>query len=259
MPTRQWNRGAVAALLLVGAMAAPVSSQVSLPIGATTAMRVPPGGSAEMEYEATGAGFLAVVVRSTGGEDVRIAVTDAEYQALPEGEGDDDLNGDVGAEQLLVTIPYPGTYRVLVETFGGGGAFIQVGGMFLASDLAARPPDPDGRPSTAVELAVGATHEGSIEPSNGDSWDWYRLPIEVGGILTVFTRAEEGDLRLDLHEDGAFREAVNSSDQDLDGVYGNESLTWDVSAGSVVFVRVSPAMGAGDRVTYRIGSGVIPE
>jgi hypothetical protein len=120
IPTRPWIPVAGAVLLVVGAMWAPISAQVALPIGATTTTRVPSGGSTELVYHAKGPGFLAVVVRSAGDEDVRIAVTDADYQVLPEGQGDDDLNGDVGAEQLLVTIPYAGTYHVLAETFGGG-------------------------------------------------------------------------------------------------------------------------------------------
>jgi hypothetical protein len=41
-------------------------------------------------------------------------------------------------------------------------------------------------------------------------------------------------------------------------VLGNESLTWDVQAGDVVFVRVSPVSAGGDRVSYRIMSGLIP-
>jgi len=259
MPTRPSIPYAAIALLSLGVTATPIAAQTPLPIGSTESTRVPADGAAEMTYEATGPGFLAVIVRSTAGEDVTIAVTDTEYQPLPEGESDNDLNGDGGAEQLLVTIPYAGTYRVLVETFGGGGAGIEVGGMFLSSELAAADPDPDGSPSAAQEIAVGETHEDSIDPATGDAWDWFRVPVEVGGILTVYTRADEGDLRLDLYEDGAYREPVNSSDQDLDGVYGNESLTWDVSAGANVFVRVSPTFGGADRVMYRIGSGVIPE
>ena len=254
-----WTRSALLALLVTGVLVMPVSTQTRLPIGTTEAVQAPPGGSAEIEYDAAGPGFLAVVVRSTGGEDVRIAVTDTDYQTLPGAASDHDLNGDVGAEQLLVTIPYAGTYRVLVETFGGGGANFEVGGTFLPSDLASADPDPDGLPSTSSELPVGETREDSIEPAVGDSWDWFRLPIDAGGVLTVFTRAAEGDLRLDLYEDGAYRDALNSSDQDLDGVYGNESVTWNVSPGSTVFVRVSAALGGGDRVAYRIGSGLIPD
>jgi len=259
MRASPWISGAATTLLLaIGATGTPVAAQSTLPIGSTTTAQIPDGGETELEYDATGPGFLTVVVRSTGGEDVTFAVTDSEYQALPEGKSDIDHGGDVGAEQAVVTIPYAGTYRVVVETFGGGGAAVQVGGAFLPSELAASEPDPDGRPSSALELAVGATHDDAIEPAEGDPWDWFRVPIEAGGVLTVFTRAEEGDLRLELYRDGVYREPINSSDQDIDGVFGNESLTWDVSAGSTVFLRVAPALGGGDRIDYRIGSGVIP-
>lgn len=261
MRTRLRTPASPLAILLLAVVFAPwpATAQSAFPLGSFTTARVPDGGAAEFVFQAPGAGFLTVVVRSTAGEDVTLSVADEDYQSLPGADSDIDLGGDVGAEQLVAIIPHQGTFRVLVETFGGGGAGVQVGGTFLASDLVHAEPDPDGRPGTATALEVGASHEDSIEPSAGDPWDWYRITASADGALTVLTRVDgDGDLRLEIFHEGSYREAANSSDQDIDGVLGNESLTWDVKAGDTVYIRVVPALGGGERVPYRIASGLIP-
>jgi hypothetical protein len=261
MRTHPWLVPAVlvAGVLVAPGAALPAAGQSAFPLGSFEPVRVPSAGTAELVVQASGAGFLTVIVRSDAGEDLTLSVTDEDFQVLPGAHGDMDIGGNVGAEQLVVGIPHAGTYRVLVETLGGGGASVRAGGAFLASELAATPRDPDGRPGEAASLAVGETHQDEIEPAEGDGWDWYRIAVESSGVLTVLTRSDgEGDLRLEIYRDGSFREAANSSDQDIDGVLGNESLTWDVQAGSVVYVRVAPALTSGDRVAYRIMSGLIP-
>lgn len=262
MRTRPWTAAPSVALLLLAPALVPASAaaQTALSLGSFAAARVPSDGSAELVFQATEAGFLTVVARSTGGEDITLALTDEEYQTLPDAESDIDAGGNVGAEQMVVQIPHPGTYRVLIDTFGGGGAGVQVAGSFLASQMAFADPDPDGRPSIATALEVSDTHEDSIDPVAGDLWDWYRITVSQAGALTVLTRCDgDGDLKLELFEDGSYREPANSSDQDIGGVLGNESITWDVQAGSTVYLRVSPTtLSSGDRVAYRITSGLIP-
>jgi hypothetical protein len=261
MRTHSWLVPAVllAGVLLAPGAALPAAGQSALSLGSFEAVRVPPSAPAELVVEAASAGFLTVIVRAGAGEDLTLSITDEDYQVLPGAHSDMDVAGDVGAEQLVVGLPWGGTYRVLVETYGGGGAAVSVGGAFLASELASAPPDPDGRPGAATSIAIGETGQDSIDPAEGDRWDWYRLTAESAGVLTVLTRSDgDGDLRLEVYRDGSFREAASSSDQDIDGVLGNESLTWDVQAGDVVFVRVSPVSAGGDRVSYRIMSGLIP-
>ena len=243
------------------ALAAPTfaAAQAPLPTGATSQGMLSMGEAATYTFQATAAGFLAVVLRAEAGEDLSFTVTDAEGQALPEGRADMDFGGNVGAEQMVVTISEPGAYRVIVESLAGEPASFQIGGSFLSSALAALAADPDGKPSAARELAVGASHVDTIDPSAGDRWDWYRIPVTQSGVLTILTRVEgEGDLRLERFEEGSFREAVDASDQDMDGVLGNESLTLDVQAGQVVFVRVLPSFGGSQAVAYRLASGIIP-
>jgi hypothetical protein len=118
---------------------------------------VPPSAPAELVVEAASAGFLTVIVRAGAGEDLTLSITDEDYQVLPGAHSDMDVAGDVGAEQLVVGLPWGGTYRVLVETYGGGGAAVSVGGAFLASELASAPPDPDGRPGAARPARTAST------------------------------------------------------------------------------------------------------
>lgn len=250
--------GALLCSLLGSALlAAPVHAQMDLPLGSMTTAQVGGEDVAHFEIEVGEAGFLTVVVRSTAGEDVLFTVTDDEYQVLPEGSVDMDVGGDVGAEQFVIALPRPGVYRVLVESYGFGGASFQIGGSFLPWGGVAAPPDPDGKPSGARDLALDSDHEDTLDPAGGDGFDWYRVTSDAAGTLTVLTRAESGDLRLDLFLEGDFREPVDTSDQDQGGVLGNESLTVDLAAGQTVYVRVGPSAGTGDYSEYRIASGFI--
>lgn len=243
---------ALAAVLAPAALAA----QAALPMGKLSEGTLT-GGEVEYAFSATEPGFLLVVVRSSAGEDISLAFTDSEGQTLPEGTSDQDLNGDVGAEQLLVTIPRPGAYVVAVRCYDETASF-RVGGSFLPSGLPAAPEDPDGRPSRAQELAVGVSHEDVIDPSAGDHVDWFRISVDKDGLLTVFTRVEgEGDLRLESYLEPEFGEPDRFSDEDRDGIMGNESLTLDVKAGQVVYIRVMHSFWGTATVPYRISSGVI--
>ena len=84
-------------------------------------------GSAEYSFKAETAGVLTVVARSLNESDLQLLVTDMDGQPLPDGRSDQDLGGDVGAEQFAVTLPRAGGYRVVVETFAGGQASFQLG------------------------------------------------------------------------------------------------------------------------------------
>lgn len=238
----------------------PIQAQTALPMGSTAPGLLSFGEPATFTFEATAPGFLSVVVRAEAGEDLAINILDAESQSLPDGRADIDLGGDVGAEQLVVTLPYAGRYSVLVESLSGEPASFQIGGSFLASPLAAGAEDPDGRPSGARELAVGGSFEDTIAPGEGDRWDWYRIPVTQDGVLTVLTRTpgESGDLRLELFDEGSYQNPADVSDQDMDGVLGNESITVDVTAGQVLYVRVLPSFGGTGSVAYRVACGIIP-
>jgi hypothetical protein len=192
------------------------------------------------------------------GADLVLLVTDAYGQPLVEGRSDEDLGGDSGAEQFAVTVPRAGEYQVRVETFQGGAASFKVGASFLPFPDLELAPDPDGSPGAAIPLVVGqARHEDSIDGPSGDYWDWYVLTAEEAGTLTVATRAEDGDLVLEAFEEGEFSEALQRSDQDLQGNGGNEALTLVVAAGQQFYFKVA-SFSEGATVHYRLQVGFIP-
>jgi hypothetical protein len=215
------------------------------------------GDPLRLTVRAEGPGFLSVVARCPGGQDIRLTVTDPSGQPLLEGSSDIDWGGDVGAEQLIVQIPGAGTYAVLVETFGWAPAAIEIGGTFLPSQLAHQDPDPDGSPDGARALSVGESWDDRIDPQGGDPWDWFSITPDQSGVLTVLTRSGEGDLILEAFEQGAYRDNVDRSDQDQGGETGNETVTMTVEAGQTVYFKVVP-WGSSGVVNYRIASGLVP-
>ena len=254
---------ALAALLTTALLPETASAQTPLPIGET--LQGATFDEAGTDYAVTldGPGFLTVVVRGTREEgDLVLSVLDDEGQSLPGARSDQDLNGHMGAEQLTVQIPWAGTWTVSVApNFGESRVEYAVGASFLATEMAAREPDPDAKPSAANVLAVGASHEDGLDPASGDDWDWFSFTAEAAGVLTVLTRPVDdftsGDLKLEVYRSGDLREAVDMSDQDQGGDFASESITIDVSAGETVYVRVSPSfMGNGD-MEYRIASSFV--
>lgn len=253
------TRTVTAALAACLMSTVPGAAQTPLPMGTMLESTVTGDGVSSFLVEVAEAGFLTVVARSVDGEDIRLSITDDEGQLLPDGRVDADLDGDMGAEQTVIALPRPGRYQVRVETYGLRGTAFSVGGSFLASPLVAVPPDPDGKPSGAIALAVGADHSDVIDPAAGDGYDWFVFDVAEAGVLTVLTRSSDGDLALDLFVGDDFHEPTQSSDQDQGGVLGNESVTVDVEVGQVVRVRVGPSyVGVAARTTYRIASGIIP-
>ena len=154
-------------------------------------------------YDATEAGLLTVAVRADADTDLTLAVSDDLGQPLAEGESDDDIGGDVGAEQITVTLPGPGTYQVRVGTFSGSGSFTIASG-FIAFPAVAAPTDPDGRPTEATTLVPGTPVEDQLAPSDGDAWDWYKVTADAAGAVTVLTLAPEGDLVIEVFTEGAY-------------------------------------------------------
>lgn len=211
-------------------------------------------------FRAPTAGVLTVAVQ--GSDDLSLAVSDVDGQPLPDGTADSDLHGRVGDETLTLVLPEPGTYRIEVRALGGdGGGTFALGSGFVAMVGFGRPADPDGRPSSARELAVGASHDDGIHPAEGDHRDWYRIRVAEAGTLVILTRVAEdfeGDLVLEAFADGDFSDAISSSDQDLQDNAGRESLTLEVRAGDVLLVRVASVFSSGDVQPYRISVGRMP-
>jgi hypothetical protein len=216
-------------------------------------------GQAAFSFMAGSAGVLTVAARSLNDTDLMLMVTDSDGQPLPDGGSDQDLGGDVGAEQFAVTIPRAGEYKVIVETFGGGdAASFQLGASWLPFPRLEVPADPDGSPGAATRLVIGQdTHNDIIDDTAGDYWDWFVLKADKAGTLTVATRTDGGDLVLEAFEAGEFTQPLEHSDQDLQGNGGNEAVTLVVDPGQEFFFRVS-AFSEGVSISYRLQVGFIP-
>jgi len=245
-----------AALTFMAVFPGAVSAQQALPLGSVTRGQVGSAGAAVYTFNAESAGMLTVAVRGQGGIDLVIVVTDSLGQALPDGRVDSDLGGDTGAEQLVVTLRSAGEYQVRVETFSSGSGSFEIAASWMSFPAVAVAPDPDGLPTTGTALTPGTPIDDSIDPAAGDMWDWFMVTAEGNSVITVVTSAADGDLALEVFNEGAFGEAVNRSDQDLQGVAGNESLTVQASAGQKYYFKVSPVFSQG-RIAYQIRVGVM--
>jgi hypothetical protein len=230
---------------------------VALPMGQAAPGTTKSEG-ATYGFKAESAGVLTVALRGEGESDLVLLVTDEDGQTVQNGRSDQDLGGARGAEQLAVTIPYPGDYIVRVDMSGGDTAKFSIGASWLVLPQAARQPDPDGRPRSANPLEVGKAVTDTVDASAGDMWDWFAVQIQAPGTLTVLTKAPEGDLVLEAFHDGNFREPAERSDQDMQEVKGNESISMHVEAGQTIFFRVS-SLFSGGPISYKITSGLIPD
>jgi hypothetical protein len=234
-------------------------AQDPLPVGPARAT-LGPSGLTTYTFRAPTAGVLTVVVQ--GSDDLSLMVSDVDGQSLPDGSADSDLHGNVGDEMLSLLLPEAGTFRIEVRALGGdaGGVFTLASG-FVTMPGFARPADPDGRPSAARDLTIGAAQDDVIHPAEGDLRDWYRIRVSEAGTLVILTRVAddfEGDLSLEAFMDGDFAEAISHSDQDLQDNAGRESLTLEVKAGDVIHVRVASVFSSGDAQPYRISVGRMP-
>jgi len=246
-----------AALVFMVTGTADAWSQQQLTLGSvTSAMTGGNDSPAVFAFNAQTAGVLTVVVRGQGDADLVLDVTDSLGQLLPEGNSDQDLNGDSGAEQVVVTISMAGQYQVEVSAWGTGGNFDIAAG-WISYPALGRDPDPDGLPTDATELVPGTPIDDQIDPSSGDLWDWYKVTATSAVVITVITEAPDGDLVIELYNDGEFRDYENRSDQDMGGVAGNESITVQAQAGQTFYFKIAPTFENGETIPYRIRVGVM--
>ncbi len=231
-----------------------------LPIGSVTGGTTGSENTATFQFSAETAGILTVVVRSTDESDLVLLVTDGDGQTLREGRSDQDLGGDSGAEQFAVTLPRAGMYHVLVKPFSSGLASFRIGASWLGFPELKEPADPDGSPSTARSITIQQDPiTDALDPTSGDYWDWYALRADRAGLLTVASRAGEGDLVLEAFTEGNFSEPAERSDQDLQEVAGNEALTLSVSPGQTLYFKVSMYGTPDSPISYRLSVGFMPD
>lgn len=68
----------------------------------------------------------------------------------------------------------------------------------------------------------------------------------------------DGDLALEVYLDGDFTTPAASSDQDLQGNLGNESVTVEVRAGQPMHIKVRSFHSSGAAIPYRISVTRVP-
>ena len=236
----------------------PIASQdlQALPLGQVVSAQSSTEAAAAFQFGAETAGFLTVVVRGTGDADLRIQITDEAGLPLRGGTSDQDIGGELDAEQLTIVIPREGTYHVYIETLSGSTLF-NVGGAWIPFPEVGTEPDPDGHPDAATPLVPGSPVEDSVNAAEGDLWDWYTVTSETGGMVTVIVEAPAGDLGLEAYNEGEYRQYLNSSDQDMQGVPGNESLTLPIEAGQTLYFKVYPIFEGEGLIAYTIRVGVM--
>ena len=250
------------ALLITIATTAALAAQRpdSLPIGSTTDGITASSSFAAFVFKAPSAGILMVAIRASVETDLVLFVTDDYGQTLPDGKSDQDLGGNAGHEQVAVVLPRSGSYFVSVRPYDQGGGQFSIGGAWLAWPDLERDIDLDGSPGSANPITAGTTTaRDTINPSRGDHWDWYSITIRESGLLTVVTRASQGDLVLEAFIEGEYGEATQRSDQDLQEVMGNEAITLVVTQGQTLYFKVYAFSSSGDAVTYRLSAVVIPD
>jgi len=246
----------------LGALTSPASGErpgqdlQALPIGQLGDGQAGSDAPATFRFTADTAGFLTVVVRGTGEADLRISVTDEVGFPLPGGTADQDIGGNLGSEQLTVLLPRAGVYQIFVETYYGSTT-LKIGGAWIPYPDASTDLDPDGHPDMATPLSPGSPVESTIDGSAGDSMDWYAVTSDTAGMVTVIVEAPEGDLSLEVYRQSEYRQPVSSSDQDMGGVAGNESLTVRIEAGETLYFKVAPVFSTAGQIAYTIRAGVM--
>jgi len=246
-----------AAAIVAGTAVTHAQAPAALPLGKTAAGQVTSRAATVYRFTAQAAGVLTVAVHAES--DVTLTVTDQDGQALPEGSSDRDLYGSGGNEQVSVTLPEGGEYRVQVALLDGSSSKFEIGAGWVAMPAFARASDPDRRPTLGAALDIGRSHEDKLDGDAGDNWDWFSITAKTSGTLTVILRSvndDSPDLALELYTSDELAKPSVRSDDDLQGNTTNESATVDVKAGQKVYVKV---MGASGNPTgsYRLASSLI--
>lgn len=262
-----------ALLVLAATTAVAQDGPPPLPLGAPVKGVATKAAPATFVVEAKSAGVVTTVVTGEGDADLVVYVCDDEGQPLPEyldGAGqlnpgaraDRDVLGARGTEALAALVPAPGRYLVVVEAADGADGRFSISGSFTLSPALARPADADGRPGAAVALTAGAQLvevSDKVDPRENDVRDWFAVRAARAGTLSVVLRAPEGDLRLDAYARSNLRAPVQQSDDDQQGIAGNESISVTVKEGDVVLVRVSAVFLHADRAAYRLATAVVAQ
>lgn len=254
-------RAALSSVLLSVLIPVGVHAQAApLPIGTRGQGSTDAATPARFRFSPTATGLLTIAVSGT--VDLGIRVTDVDGQVLPGGDGDIDYAGKPGLEFLGVPLSVVEPITIEVNSVSGeAGAFTITAG-YLTEPAFAIPADPDRRPSLAQSLAVGESHRDALDPNGGDRWDWYTITAQEDGSLVFVTRADgdgdPGDIALELYLGDDVSMPTTQSDNDLQDVATNESVTVNVRKGDTVYLKVVSLFDSADSFGYRVSVGRVP-
>ena len=245
-----WIVVAMAAALHAGPSAAGQET-ATLTFGEPVEIVVGESAPFELGFTAETAGLLNAFVVGADETDLHLSVVDDTGQTVMDGSVDRDLYGRMGTETISVMLRVPGQYVLRVHA-RGGPVQAHVESAWVPAPSVTLPPDPDGKPTSAYVLMPGSSVDDSLDPREGDAVDWYAITSEEGGYVAILVEAAEGDLALELYVEGSFEDHVERSDQDLQGVSGNESLMASIGPGETVYVKVVPFSTSAGRIEYSI-------
>jgi len=254
-------RAALSLVLLSALVPVGVHAQATpLPIGTRGQGSTDAVTPARFSFSPTATGLLTIAVSST--VDLGIRVTDVDGQVLPGGDGDIDYAGKPGLEFLTVPLSVVEKVTVEVSSVGGEAGDFTITAGFAAEPAFAVPADPDRRPSLAQALTVGESHRDALDPNSGDRWDWYTITAQEDGSLVFVTRTDgdgdPGDIALELYLGDDFSMPTTQSDNDLQDVATNESVTVNVRKGDTVYLKVISLFDSADSFGYRVSVGRVP-
>jgi hypothetical protein len=215
--------------------------------------------SAAYTFDAESAGLLAVALRGEDGDDLILALHDETGLQIAREDGD--WGGQRAHEQAALLVPRAGRFELRVDVLSAQEtqARFSLSAGWTAFPALEVPPDPDGTPATATPLSVGDQVDDAIDGGGGDASDWFRIEATRAGTFTVVTRAPEGDLKLELFSAADLDVPAETSDQDMGGVPGNESITVSSPAGATYYVRVLPYSTTSGLIPYQLRVGFIPD
>ncbi|MEM9416667.1 MAG: PPC domain-containing protein [Planctomycetota bacterium] len=198
-------------------------------------------------FEAEGPGLLTVAVRAKNRDDMTIEVYNEGGHQLA--RCDIDFGGNTGAEHLAIPLPEAGSYRVVVEPLGSGGAF-WIGASFLPFEAieAIAPASPDD----ATEITPGQPQDAAVAAA-GPVEQWFTFTAPSEGILVFNTATGNGDLVIEAYANGDFQNYFDYSDQDRNGSTGNERILLEMVEGQEVYFKVRP-LSAGQDIEFNVRS-----
>lgn len=243
----------VSAVCLFAFGANVANGQSKLPLGKTESATTTSDDPSTYLLSVKKAGVLTVAIQGSG--DLGILITDTDGQFISGGiggsDGDRDLNGDTGKETITVIMHNKGDYNVqILDQSGDYSADFQITASFMEFEPFQFPEDTDGRPSQANVITLGSpSDETTLNNSEGDMYDWYKITATNSGSVIVASRpvnGSEGDLVLEAFYEDNFTTAEMTSDQDLKGNMANESLMIMAEAGQDIYIRVRGNRGTTD-------------